>query len=103
LLVLVSLAAIALYPMALGLGAFDPSRLGYGSGSFVTVLLLVVLVAWILKRYLIAFTISLAAFAWAAGWYESANLWDYLLDPFVSIYALAAIVKQAIKALYHGA
>jgi len=99
LLVLVSLAAIVLYPMALGLGALDPYRLGYGSGPFVAALLLVVLAAWFRKSYLIVFTISFAAFAWSVGWYESANLWDYLLDPFVSIYALAAIMKQAAKAL----
>jgi hypothetical protein len=83
LLVLIALAALALYPMALGVGAFDPYRLGYGDPLFVSML-----------------CIALATLAWAIGWYESDNLWDYLLDPFVSFYALAAVMTYAVKALW---
>ena len=99
LLVLIALAALALYPMALGFGAFDPYRFGYGNWQFITLLLLVALAAWFWKYYLIALCIALATFAWATGWYESGNLWDYLLDPFVFIYALGAIMIHAVKAL----
>lgn len=99
LLAFVALAAVALYPMALGFGAFDPYRLGYGNGQFVAALLLIALAAWFRKNYLLALCIALATLAWAAGWYESGNLWDYLLDPFVSIYALAAIMTHAVKTL----
>lgn len=97
---LIALAALALYPMALGVGAFDPYRLGYGDPLFVTALLLVSLAAWFWKFPLIALCIALATLAWAIGWYESVNLWDYLLDPFVSIYALAAVMIYAVKALW---
>jgi hypothetical protein len=31
--------------------------------------------------------------AWAAHWHESANLWDYLLDPFLAIWALFATLS----------
>lgn len=99
LLILIALAALALYPMALGAGAFDPYRLGYGDPLFVPALLLLTLAAWFWKRPLIALCIALATLAWAIGWYESNNLWDYLLDPFVAIYALAAITVHAVKAL----
>ena len=99
LFMLISLAALALYPMALGYGAFDPYRLGYGNGQMVTALFLVSLAAWFWKHYLIAYCIALAALAWAIGWYESGNLWDYLLDPFVSVYALAAIMIYTGKLL----
>ena len=99
LLSLVALAALLLYPMALGFGAFDPYRLGYGNGQLLAALLLVALAAWFRKYYLVALCIALATLAWAAGWYESGNLWDYLLDPFVSIYALAAIMIHALKTL----
>ena len=99
LLILIALAALALYPMALGVGAFDPYRLGYGDPLFVTSLLLLTLAAWFWKFFLIALCIAFATLAWAIGWYESTNLWDYLLDPFVSIYALAAIMIHAVKAL----
>lgn len=98
-LLLVALAALALYPMALGFGALDPYRLGYGNPWFVTALLLVALLAWYREHYLPTLCIALATFAWSIGWYESDNLWDYLLDPFVSIYALAAVMMQSGKLL----
>lgn len=94
LLLLIALAAFLLYPMALGVGAFDPYRLGYSDPLFVTALLLMTLAAWFLKFDLIVLSILLATLAWACGWYESDNLWDYLLDPFVSVYALVAVVHQ---------
>lgn len=96
---LIVLAAALLYPMALGVGAFDPYRLGYGNPAFVTAVSLVALAAWFWKHYLAALCTALAMLAWAIGWYESGNLWDYLLDPFVSIYALAAMMIQARKSL----
>jgi hypothetical protein len=99
LLILIALAALALYPMALGVGAYDPYRLGYGDPLFVSALLLLALAAWFWKSTLIALCIAFATLAWAVGWYESNNLWDYLLDPFVSIYALCAIIIQAVKRL----
>lgn len=99
LLILIALAALALYPMALGVGAYDTYRLGYGNTQFVAALLLLALAAWFRKSTLIALCIAFATLAWAAGWYESNNLWDYLLDPFVAIYALAMVVIHTVKAL----
>jgi hypothetical protein len=87
--------------MALGAGAYDPYRLGYGNPQFVAVLLLLALAAWFWKFSLIVLCISFATLAWAAGWYESSNLWDYLLDPFVAIYALCAIAIQVVKRRLH--
>jgi hypothetical protein len=94
LLLTVALAALALYPMAMGVSAFDPYRLGYGDPLFVAALLLVALAAWILKYHLIASCIAFAILAWTAGWYESGNLWDYLLDPWIAIYALFVIARH---------
>ena len=94
LLMPIALAVLALYPMALGVSAFDPYRLGYGDPLFVAALLLVALAAWIRKYYLIASCIAFATLAWTAGWYESDNLWDYLLDPWIAIYALFVIARH---------
>jgi len=99
LLMLIALAALVLYPLALGAGAYDPYRLGYGDPLFVFVLLLAALAAWFWKFTLIALCIAFATLAWTAGWHESGNLWDYLLDPFVAIYALAAATIRMGKAL----
>jgi len=97
LLILIALSALALYPMALGVGAYDTYRIGYGNPQFVAALLMLALAAWFWKSTLIALCIAFATLAWAVGWYESNNLWDYLLDPFLSIYALCAIAIQAVK------
>lgn len=99
LLILIGFGALFLYPMALGIGTYDPYRLGYGNLQFVTVLLSLALAAWYLNYSLIALGIALPTLAWAVGWYESRNLWDYLLDPYVSIYALAVIFKITMKRL----
>lgn len=97
LLVLVALASLGLYPMALGAGAYDPYQLGYGNLPFMVALLLLALAAWFGGYAMIALCIALATLAWAAGWYESDNLWDYLIDPFVSVYALASLIIVGFK------
>ena len=99
LLILIALTALALYPMALGIGAYDPYRLGYGDPLFIAALLLLALLAWLRRFSIIALCIAFATLAWVVGWYESDNLWDYLLDPFVSIYALAVIMIHTVKSL----
>jgi hypothetical protein len=100
LLLLIALLALALYPMALGLGAFDPYRLGYGDPRLIAALLLIALLAWLRRFDLIALCIALAVLAWAAGWYESNNLWDYLLDPFAAIYALSTMTISAVQRFF---
>ncbi|MFZ5523415.1 MAG: hypothetical protein ACOY9D_04945 [Pseudomonadota bacterium] len=99
LLTLAALVALPLYPLSLGLTAFDPYRLGYGDPLFVTALLLAALAVWIRKQHLISSCISLAVLAWTTGWYESGNLWDYLLDPWVAIYALSVTALHGIMKL----
>jgi hypothetical protein len=90
----IAIAAVVFYPFALGFTLFDPYRLGYGNLWFMIVLL--GLAVWSCLRYstLTALCIALAVAAWSAGWYESPNLWDYMLDPWLAVYACAVQVKQ---------
>ncbi|MDD5240256.1 MAG: hypothetical protein PHG47_00895 [Sulfuricella sp.] len=97
--ILIAFAALALYPMALGMGPFDPYRSGYGNPWFIGALLLVALAAWFWRLPLIALCIAFAMLAWVVGWYESNNLWDYLIDPVASVYAVWAIMFYGVKAL----
>jgi hypothetical protein len=99
LLAFISVAALALYPLALGLGMFDPYRLGYGALALVGALSAVALAAWYGRRHLIAICLALAMLAWTVRWYESTNLWDYLLDPLVSFYALGCVVGRGVRRL----
>ena len=93
----VAVAALALYPMALGAGLFDPYRLGYGSPWLVSALLAVALAAWFGRLELAATCLALATLAWTLRWYESTNLWDYLLDPLVAGYALGSLAVRGMK------
>lgn len=99
LLASIALAALALYPFALGLGLFDPYRLGFGDVWFISALLVLVCIAWLRRYTLLVLMISLAVLAWSVGWYESNNLWDYLLDPWVAIYAIAALLNRGVRTL----
>ncbi len=96
LFILIALAALGLYPLALGIGFFDPYRLGYGNPWLLGGLLLLALIACFRQLQLVALTIMLAVLAWSVGWYESSNLWDYLLDPLLATYAISALARQTL-------
>jgi len=89
---LLALAAAFLYPFALGWTRFDPYALGYGSIEFLTALLLIALAAWWARLQVIVLVVIAAALAYLAGAYESRNLWDYLIDPLASVYALVRLL-----------
>jgi len=99
---IITIAALGFYPMALGIGYFDPYRLGYGNPWFIGGLLLVAIVTCLRRLPVVALTIALAVFAWDIGWYESSNLWDYLLDPLVDIYAFGALARQSVLVLWNS-
>ena len=94
LLVLVAVTALIFYPLALGLGLFDPYRLGFGHIGFMVSLLLLSLWCVFQQKNLIVWSICLALFAWTVGWSESNNMWDYLIDPWLSIYAIGAMIRH---------
>jgi len=89
---LLALAAAFLYPFALGWTRFDPYALGYGSIEFLTALLLIALAAWWARLQVIVLVVIAAALAYLVGAYESRNLWDYLIDPLASVYALVRLL-----------
>ena len=103
LLWLVAGGAAFLYPFALGLTYFDPYALGYGSAAFVTALLLATLAAWYARLNLIVLVVIAAALADLGGAYESQNLWDYLIDPLVALYAMAWLLAGAWRRYREGA
>ena len=80
-------SAAFLYPMALGLTSFDPYALGYSAGvrPLLIGLAPVALVAWLRGRLLLLLSIVLALAAFRLDLLESQNLWDYLLDPWLTV------------------
>lgn len=82
-----AVAALLLYPMALGLGPFDPYEWGWSLSPLS--LVIGALTAWLIWRQnRFGFVLLLAAMAFQLQLLESANYWDYLLDP---IYSLVSI------------
>jgi hypothetical protein len=99
---LAAAGGLVLYPLTLGLAAWDPYRLGYGDPWFLVVLLAAALAALLLDLPLVTFTVALAVMAWGLGAYESRNLWDYLLDPLVFAWGLGGVFLRGAGALVRG-
>ena len=103
LMALVMAGGIFLYPFALGFTSFDPYALGYHSKSFAALLFCVAMAAWYFDFYLIQFCIIFGVSGFLLGMYESRNMWDYLIDPLIVVFALCwlpvALIRKKRKGL----
>jgi hypothetical protein len=93
----VALGALFLYPAALGLTYLDPYALGYGSAWLVGALLVLALAAWQLRFEWAVALLLVAVAARLANALESRNLWDYLLDPLLALYALLWLIRAGLQ------
>jgi len=93
----IALIALCFYPFALGVGMIDPYAWGYGSIPFLVATLLFALICGLANWTKGVWIIAIAILAWAAHWHESANLWDYLLDPFLAIWAVCACIGAILR------
>jgi len=92
----VAIAGVLLYPMALGLGRFDPYGLGYNSELPATVVVVLTGIALVRSRPFVAWLLVLPMLAWDFSLLESDNLWNYFLDPLIVIYSLGWGFSRAI-------
>ena len=81
------------YPLALGVGNFDPYALGYDHHYLVAVVLLLSLAAFVAQFRVMAMMMVGAVLAWNVQLLQSVNLWDYLIDPFVFFFYLGRVIK----------
>ena len=95
----VALAAVFLYPTALGWSDWDAYRLGWGSLGLWVALLALSLLFWIKGLRLLPLLVGFALLAWSSGLMESSNLWDYLVDPWLAIAALFQCMKAGAQRL----
>ena len=93
----VAIIALCFYPLALGLGMVDPYAWGYGSIAFLIGVLFFALVCGLASWTKGIWIIAIAILAWTLHWHESANLWDYLLDPFLAIWAMCACIGMVYR------
>ncbi|MBU3577794.1 hypothetical protein [Polynucleobacter sp. UK-Kesae-W10] len=94
----VAIIALVFYPLALGLGMIDPYAWGYGSIALLIAVLICALICGLTNWTQGVWIIALAIIAWAFGLQESTNLWDYLLDPFLAIWAIFSVVSNILRA-----
>jgi hypothetical protein len=94
----IALVAMVFYPLALGVGMLDPYAWGYGSITLLAAVIATALVAWLMGSNRIAIILAIAILAWAAGWHESSNLWDYILDPFLGLWAIGSLIGSVMRA-----
>ena len=92
-------AGIFLYPFALGISFFDSYSLGYNSLLFTGILFFITIGAWYIKNYLLVWCIVLSVLAYMIGWYESDNMWDFLLDTVLWVFAVVWMVCYGIRCL----
>ena len=87
----------AFYPFALGFTMFDPYAWGYGSIAFLIAVLLCAIVCVLANSIREAWMIAFAIIAWGISWHESANLWDYLLDPLLLAWAMLTLIAGVMR------
>lgn len=93
----VAVAAIFLYPLALGWGDWDAYRPGWGAPGMLWALLALAVTCLIRGLRLLPALIALALLAWSAGLLESGNLWDYLIDPWLVAGAIFYCAKAVTR------
>ena len=96
----VAAGALLLYPTALGWGDWDAYRLGWGSWLFLFVLAAVCVISVLSGLRVLPAFVALALLAWSLGLMESTNLWDYLLDPWLSVFALGFVFIKCVRAAF---
>jgi len=92
-----SIIAILFYPLALGFGMLDPYAWGYGSLGLLLAIVLFALVCGLLGWTKGVWIIAIAIVAWAGHLHESTNLWDYVLDPLLCLWALISCIHVVYR------
>ena len=96
---LLAVAAVVLYPTALGAGDWDAYRLGWGSPALLGGLAVTAFIAFGAGLRLLPLVLAAGVLAWSSGLLESNNLWDYLVDPWLVLFAWWQLFAIGIKAL----
>lgn len=101
---LIPLAALALflYPATMGMTYFDPYRLGYNPRPLIMIIGAMTLGLMVWRNWLGVCMFGLATLAFSLGVKPSPNYWDYLLDPFIALYCLGALIVYAINMIWRG-
>ena len=85
------------YPFALGVGSVDPYHYGFAPVGLSVLLTLLSIVSWIAGKRDLAVVVLLPLLSFNLQMLESGNLWDYVIDPVLFMYALVQSVNYFWK------
>lgn len=92
-------AGLVLYPMALGLGRFDPYELGWNF-SLLFLITLAITIVLLFKRNRSGIVLILCILGYNLQVLESTNLWDYLIDPTFVLLSAACLLSRLYLSLF---
>ena len=92
LLGLIVIGGLMVFPESFGFDQLNGYQLGFGSVIFAIGLMLLSLGFVLLRMYVAAAAIILSVGAFDLHLLVSSNLWDYLFDPLLAIYACVVLV-----------
>lgn len=94
--VILGVAAV-FYPMSLGVSATDLYAIGYHEKWFKGLVLGISLLCAVNYFYVTALTLALGVLAFELRLLESTNLWDYVIDPIITLVILITGINFLIK------
>ncbi len=77
---------LVLYPLSSGLTMLDVYSLGFESTALLIGLAVLAVMGWYLRPGA-AIVVPVSVIAFNFGWLTSTNVWDYLLDPMLALFA----------------
>lgn len=92
LFLLIVVGGLMVFPESFGFDQFNGYQMGFGSVLFAIGLMSLSLAFVMLRMYVAAAAIVLSVGAFDLHLLVSTNLWDYLLDPLLAIYACIVLV-----------
>lgn len=94
------IAGLLLYPSAIGMFPWDMYRIGYRPLLLLIILLAFSLLSWArgFRAVALCVVLAVAAFSWHTM--ESDNLWDYLTDPFITIFAWVWMIRRTFGGIF---
>lgn len=95
----IALAGWTLYATVLGSSVLDPYRIGWSGWALPAACSVIGALAAGLGARRTALAMAAALAAWGLGLMESENLWDALLDPWLVLFASAALLGDAARGL----
>ena len=98
-IVVMGILALVLYPATLGLMQTDPYAWGYQANNMLVFLALFAIMMWLVGNYHLTLWISLAVLGFAANIMESTNLWDYIIDAWLGVFAISSVIKRLFHRL----